>query len=417
VRVNWSGNVQFSAADQAVPTSVEELQQVVTGSARVRALGTAHSFSTVADTTGTLISTSGLKPPIEVLPEERVAVVPAGATYAEVATALHREGWALHNLGSLPHISVGGACSTGTHGSGNRLGNLSTAVVGVELVRADGELVRSAVDDADFSGMVLALGCLGVMTRLWLRIEPAFDVRQQVFTDVSRDLVVERVQEIFESAYSVSIFSSFTDPQLMESIWFKARTDGPERGGPESVLGTEPADQPQHPIRGQDTAAATEQGGVPGAWHDRLPHFRMGFTPSVGHELQSEFLMPRVVAGEVIEALHGLGPELSGALQVFEMRTIAGDDLWLSPSRGRDSVAAHFTWRPEWEIVRPALERVESVLAPFDPRPHWGKVFLDRSPQEMDGLYPELPRFRELRDAMDPDRRFGNTFVEGLIGG
>ena len=156
---------------------------------------------------------------------------------------------------------------------------------------------------------------------------------------------------------------------------------------------------------------------MPGAWHERIPHFRMGFTPSVGHELQSEFLMPREVAGEVIEALYGLGPVLSGALQVFEMRTIAGDDLWLSPSRGRDSVAAHFTWHPEWDVVRPALERVESVLAGFDPRPHWGKVFLDRSAQEMDGLYPELPRFRALRDAMDPDRRFGNAFVEGLIGG
>jgi xylitol oxidase len=142
----------------------------------------------------------------------------------------------------------------------------------------------------------------------------------------------------------------------------------------------------------------------------------MGFTPSAGHELQTEFLMPREVAGQVIEALSGLGPVLPDALQVFEMRTIAGDELWLSPSRGRDSVAAHFTWHPEWELVRPALERVESVLAEFDPRPHWGKVFLDRSPQEMDGLYAELPRFRALRDAMDPDRRFGNAFVEGLIG-
>ena len=190
--VNWSGNVHFSAADQVSPSTVEELQEAVTSSARVRALGTAHSFSTVADTTGTQISTGALKSPIEVLADERVAVVPAGATYAEVATALHREGWALHNLGSLPHISVGGACSTGTHGSGNRLGNLSTAVVGVELVRADGELVRSTIEDPDFAGMVLALGCLGVMTRLWLRIEPTFDVGQQVFSDLPRDLVVER---------------------------------------------------------------------------------------------------------------------------------------------------------------------------------------------------------------------------------
>ena len=210
---NWGGNVTFSAAEQAVPSTLEELQELVARTPRIRAVGTRHSFSTVADTVGTMVSTQGIEQTIEVDEQARVAVVPAGATFAEVARVLHGQGWALHNLGSLPHISVAGACATGTHGSGNTLGNLATAVVGIELVRADGELVRSSRGEPDFPGSVLALGCLGVVTRLWLRIEPTFEVRQQVFTGTPATRVIDRIEEILAATYSVSVFSSFQDPR------------------------------------------------------------------------------------------------------------------------------------------------------------------------------------------------------------
>jgi xylitol oxidase len=414
--VNWGGNVTFSAADYAAPTSVEELQELVARSDLVRALGTRHSFSTVADTLGTMVSTHRLRPPIELDEQARVAAVPAGATFAEITTELHERGWALHNLGSLPHISVAGACATGTHGSGNALGNLSTAAVAVELVRADGELVRSARGEPDFPGSVLALGCVGVMTRLWLRIEETFDVRQEVYVASPADRVVQQVDDIFGAAYSVSVFSSFGDPATVDSIWFKSRIGSSDRTDLGALTGGTAARVDVHPIADQDPAASTPQRGLAGPWHERLPHFRSNFVPSSGHEIQSEFLMPRTAAGEVLEALAAIGPDVREALQVFEMRTIAADDLWLSPSFGRDSVAAHFTWHPAPELVSPALELVEQTLAPFDPRPHWGKVFAGWDRARMEASYPELDRFRALRDVADPDRHFGSDFVTRLFG-
>ena len=413
---NWGGNVTFAAVEQAAPASVEELQELVARSRRVRAVGTLHSFSTIADTPGTQVSTRLLQPPIEVDEASGVAVVPASATFAQVAPELHRRGWALHNLGSLPHISVGGASATGTHGSGDTLGNLSTAVVGVEMVRADGELVRSMRGEPDFPGLVLALGCLGVMTRLWLRIQPSFDVSQQVCVDSPTDTVVAHLDEILAAAYSVSVFSSFRRPGSVDTIWFKSRLDAPNDSDPGGLTHGTPSDVDLNPVAGQDPRAATPQRGVPGPWHERLPHFQSGFVPSSGHEIQTEFLMPRSAAPDVLATLESIGPDIRDALQVFEMRTIAADDLWLGPSFGRDSVAAHFTWHPSPELVAPALERVEDALAPFDPRPHWGKVFTGWDPARLEATYPQLGPFRALRDAADPGRKFGNDFVAALLG-
>jgi xylitol oxidase len=414
---NWGGNLTFTAADHAAPATVAELQELVARTPQLRALGTRHSFSTVADTTGTLVSTRRLELPIEIDERARVAVVPGGSTYAEVSTELHRHGWALHNMGSLPHISVAGACATGTHGSGNLLGNLATAVVAVELVRADGELVRCERGEPDFPGSVLALGCLGVVTRLWLRLEPAYDVSQEVFTDTAMTRVVERIQEILAAAYSVSVFSSFRDQQSVEMIWFKSRLDATlVEADPAALVGGSAAQEDLHPVVGFDPSAATPQRGMPGPWHERLPHFRSGFTPSAGHEIQSEFLLPRGVAGQVLDALNAIAPGFAPALQVFEMRTVAADDLWLSPSHERDSVAAHFTWHPSRELVAPALELVQVALAPFDPRPHWGKVFTGWDTGRVQAAYPGLPQFRDLRNRLDPERHFGNDFVVGLLG-
>jgi xylitol oxidase len=413
---NWGGNLVFTATEHVAPADVEELQELVAHSRRIRAVGTRHSFSPVADTPGTMVSTQRLAPPIEVDEAARVAVVPAGATFAQIAPVLHQRGWALHNLGSLPHISVAGACATGTHGSGNTLGNLSTAVVAVEFIRADGELVRSARGEPDFPGTVLALGCLGVMTRLWLRVEETFDVRQEVYLGSPSARVVQQIDDILAAAYSVSVFSSFADPGSVDSVWFKSRLDAGDDPDLGRLTGGTAASVDVHPIADQDPGASTPQGRVPGPWHERLPHFRSGFVPSSGHEIQSEFLMPRAAAGEVLEALTAIGPALRGALQVFEMRTIAADDLWLSPSFDRDSVAAHFTWHPTPEPVAEALELVEATLAPFDPRPHWGKVFTGWDRARLEEIYPRLSRFRTLRETHDPDRHFGNGFVARLLG-
>jgi xylitol oxidase len=365
-----------------------------------------------------MVSLRDLGLPIEVLESQSVAVVPAGATYVEVAAELYKRGWALANLGSLPHISIGGACATGTHGSGVTNRCLASAASGVELVRADGGLVELHEKDPDFPGAVLSLGLLGVVTRLWLRIEPTFDVSQEVLLDVPFAVAVERAEEILTSAYSVSIFSGFDHPGTVDSVWRKHRLDGAgqrlETATTGETWGGSRATVDVHPLLGLDARAATEQGGRPGPWHHRLPHFRAEFTPSAGNELQSEYFLPRRHAAAALQTLGERAGAIRHALQVFEMRTIAADDLWLSPFRDRDTVAVHATWVSDLETVRPALQELEAALEPFDPRPHWGKVFLGFDGDRLAELYPALTRFRELADRLDPDRCFVNDYARRL---
>jgi alditol oxidase len=407
---NWAGNVTFSATSLARPHTVEELQELVAGHERVRALGTGHSFNRIADSTGLHVSTAELPARVVVDAAAGVAEVSGGMTFHQLAVALEAEGWAIPNMGSLPHISIAGACATGTHGSGSALGCLASNVVGVELVRGDGELVRVDAGDPDFPGSVLSLGALGIVTRLRLAVRPTYAVRQQVWTDVPLAAVLDDFDAVMGAAYSVSLFSDWSDPGTLQSVWFKSlATEAPPDARWGGVLATEA----QHPIRGIDTAATTEQLDRPGPWHERLPHFRPDFTPSVGHEQQSEYLLDRRHAAEAIPAVASL--ELGEVLQVSEIRTVRADRMWLSPFRDRDSVALHFTWRDDDALVADAVQRVEQALAPYDPRPHWGKVF---------GLDPDAVReqyaghlgdFRRLAERHDPERRFGSPFLERYI--
>ena len=412
---NWAGNITYSTEQLSSPRDVESLQQVVAAAPSVRALGSGHSFSPIADTTGVLVSTRELAFTVEIDSDARVAVVPGGATYAEVSRTLHAKGWALHNLGSLPHISVAGACSTGTHGSGYTNGCLASAAVGVELVRADGELMTVRSGDPDFPGAVLALGAIGVVTRLWLRIEPTFDVRQSVVLDVPWGDVEDQAEKILTSAYSVSMFTTFAQQRLVDTVWFKSRVpEGDGEADEEALWGGRAAVEAVHPIPGLDAVAATEQLAVRGPWNDRLPHFRMEFVPSSGDELQSEFFVDRRHASAVLEALDEAASQISPALQVCEIRTIASDDLWLSQFNGRETLAVHVTWVPDLDVVRPALAALEAALAPFDPRPHWGKVFLDFDASRIARCFPHLSRFRELAERLDPEHCFANDYLYGL---
>jgi xylitol oxidase len=334
-----------------------------------------------------------------------------------VTTVLHAQGWALHNLGSLPHISVAGACATGTHGSGNSNTNLAGAAAAVEFVRADGELVRLAEGDPSFPGAVLALGALGIITRLTLSIEPAYTMRQDVYLDMPLTVAADNVQDILAAAYSVSLFSDFTRPDVIDMVWLKSRASEGDPPAAPTWLSASRATSAQHPLPRFDPAAASPQLGVVGPWHERLPHFHRDFTPSSGEELQSEYFLPREAAPDVLPALRAVADQLVGPLQVFEMRTVAADDLWLSPCHGRDTVAAHFTWLADLDEIRPALLAVEAALAPFDPRPHWAKVFLAADAAALEAAYPSLPDFRELAAAHDPDRHFGNDFLARYVYG
>lgn len=343
---------------------------------------------------------------MEIDPDARTVTLGGGLRYGQLTPVLHEAGWALHNLGSLPHISVAGAFATGTHGSGERNGCLATAAVAVEFVRADGRLVRLARGDAAFPGAVVALGALGVVTRLTLAVEPTYDVRQDVWVGAPFAAVRDRLDDVLAAGHSVSIFTTWSG-DTVDQIWVKSRGGAPVADG--RAWGAVAATSAVHPVPGEDPSACTVQGGVPGPWHARLPHFRLEFTPSSGDEQQSEYLVAREHGAAALDALRGL--DLSAALQVSEVRAVAADDLWLSPFQGRDAVALHFTWVDDDVLVGRAVDAVEEALAPFAPRPHWGKVFhLDPRP-----LYPRLDDFRALVAEHDPGATFGSDFLARYV--
>jgi alditol oxidase len=410
---NWAGNVTFAAERLHRPGSVPQLQRLVARSARVRALGTGHSFNRLADTPGDLVSVAGLPRLVEADTAGSAVTVSAGLTYAEVATALQEAGRALPNLASLPHISVAGACATGTHGSGDAVGILATAVAAVEMVSTDGDLVTVSreADPGWFPGAVVALGALGIVTRLRIDTTATFDIRQYVYEDLPAGQVAEHFDEIFSSGYSVSLFTDWRGPRIRQA-WLKRRADEPGSGAPgPRWMGGRRADGPRHPVPGLSPAACTGQLGVLGPWHERLPHFRPDFTPSAGDELQSEYLLPRARATDALAALLPVAGRLAPVVRTSEIRTIAADDLWLSPAYQRDSVGFHFTWISDWAAVAPAVALVEERLAPLRARPHWGKLF-GVSPEVLRGLYPRLDDFRRLMHRHDPAGKFRNDLLD-----
>jgi alditol oxidase len=412
-RANWAGNVVFGAERYHRPGSVAELQRLVAGSSKVRALGTGHSFSRLADTTGDLISVAGLPSAVEIDTARAAVTVGGGLRYSDITGPLHAAGLALRNLGSLPHISVAGACATGTHGSGVSNGNLATAVAGLDMVTADGDICKVRRDAAggEFEGMVVALGALGVVISLTLDTVAAFDVAQYVYEDLPLEQVAEHFDEIVASAYSVSLFTDWRGPWIRQA-WLKRRAEARDQQIPEPRwLGGRLADGPRHPIPGLPAGNCTVQQGIPGPWHERLPHFRAEFMPSAGAELQSEYLVPRERATEGLLALDRIAGRLAPLVQISEIRTIAADRLWLSPSYARDSVAFHFTWIDDPLAVAPALAVVEEALAPLRARPHWGKLFAVQ-PEILAGLYPRQADFLALMRNYDPAGKFRNDLLD-----
>jgi len=409
--VNWAGNHRYRAERIHRPSTLEEVQEIVAEAGRVRALGSRHSFNAIADASD-LVTLSALPADVVLDRAARTVSFGAGITYGELAGALKREGMALENLASLPHISVAGAVATATHGSGNANGNLATAVAALELVTSNGEIVTAARGDADFDGLVVGLGALGVVTRLTLDVEPAYEVRQRVFEDLAWDRLFESFDEITGAGYSVSVLTRWAD--AVDQVWVKSRvTEAPEAVR-EDLFGARPATEERHLILGIDPVNCTPQLGRPGSWADRLPHFRMGFTPSSGQELQSEYLVPREHAVAAIQAARALGPVLRPLLQVCEIRTVAADALWMSPQYERDTVGLHFTWTLDPEAVLRVLAELEPALAPFAARPHWGKLFLAGA-GTIATLYERLPDFARLVATHDPRGAFRNDWLEARV--
>jgi alditol oxidase len=384
---------------------------------KMRVLGSRHSFNAIADSRVEQVSLEKLT--AMTLDEgARTVTVEGGVTYELLAPWLDARGYALHNLASLPGITVAGACATATHGSGRKNGNLATQVAGLELVKADGEMLKldRARDQEKFWGAVVGLGAAGVVTRTTLDVEPTYRVAQTVYENLSFDELGRNFDAVFGSGYSVSVFTDWAKHRATQ-VWVKKRLDEEAAGAggsiawPQALYGATPAKENLHPITGHPAESCTQQMGIPGPWYDRLPHFRIGQTPSSGQELQTEYLVPYEHGFEAVLAVEKLHARITPLLYVTELRTIAPDDLWMSTANGRASLAIHFTWKPEWAAVRALLPAIEEQLKPFAPRPHWGKLFM-LAPKEIQAQYARLVEFKALCAEIDPEGKFRNAFVE-----
>jgi xylitol oxidase len=417
-RSNWAGNYTYSSTGVHFPKTVEELQKIVSHASTVKALGSRHSFNDIADSTGDQVSLEQFDVTSVIDPERRTLTVHGGVKYGHLCEQLHRAGYALHNMASLPHISVAGACATATHGSGDANGNLATAVSSIEFVTAGGDLeVLSRDKDGDrFCGAVVGLGALGIVTGLTLNILPAFDMRQDVYENLPFAQVESHFDSIESSAYSVSLFTDWRSDRFTQ-IWLKRIVaEGSTFETPPELSEATPAPANRHPIGGLPAEPCTLQMGVPGPWYARLPHFRMEFTPSSGNELQTEYLVPRPQAVQAIKAVDRMRERIAPLLLVSEIRTIAADDLWMSPCYRQACVGIHFTWTKDWDAVRQLLPLIEGALEPFDARPHWGKLFTMPA-QRVQSLYPKLPAFQQLLRDYDPHGKFRNAFLDTYVGG
>jgi alditol oxidase len=414
-RTNWSGNYTFSTDRLHQPQTIADVQKVVKSCTKLRVLGARHSFNGIADSPDDQISLSHFDQMV-LNGEARTVTVGAGVTYSQLAPYLDGHGFAVHNLASLPQISVAGAIATATHGSGNKNGNLATAVSGLEMVTANGEVVSLSRerDGERFRGAVVGLGAVGVVTSVTLDVQPAFQVSQVIYENLDIGQLEHHLEEVFAGGYSVSLFTDWQHHTIGQ-VWVKRRVEGAQAPAfaPE-LLGAKLATRKLHPLPGHSAESCTEQLGIPGPSYDRLPHFRIHFTPSSGQELQSEYLIPREHGYRAILAVEELRDHVTPHLFISEVRTIAADDLWMSTANGRPSMGIHFTWKPEWEAVRGVLPLIEEKLAPFGARPHWGKLFT-LSGSRMKELYPEMAKYQGLLAHYDAKGKFRNPFIEANI--
>lgn len=413
IQKNWAGNITYSAARYHEPKTIAELQALVKSASKIKMVGSRHSFNTIADTDADLVFMKKLDQVLELDRENQQVTIEGGMRYGELAQFLQENGYALHNLASLPHISVVGACMTATHGSGINNGNLATVVAALEFIDGSGELVTLSRKDADFWGAVISGGALGVITKITLDIQPTYDVRQDVYLNLPLSALEGRFDEVMSTAYSVSLFTDWQSERFTQ-VWLKQRlTDTVYAEG--EFYGAKRAAGKVHPLSGVDAINCTEQLGIAGSWEERLPHFRMKFTPSNGEELQSEYFVAREDAYSALQALSKIREQVAPHLFVSEVRTIAADDFWLSPCYQQDCVAFHFTWKPDWPAVQQVLPAIEAQLTPFQPRPHWGKLFTMPA-EQFQSRFEKLPDFLELMQRYDPQGKFQNAFLKKVLG-
>lgn len=414
---NWAGNLEYSTSNVHYPKTLEEVQEIVKSCTKLRGLGSRHSFNTIADSTENQISLKEFNKVISLDKINNTVTVGAGMKYGELCQYLHENGYALHNLASLPHISIAGSIATATHGSGVRNGNLSTGVSAIEFVNGAGEVVTlSRKDGESFNGAVVGLGAIGIVTKVTLDLLPTFNMQQVVYLNLPMAELEKNFLEIMSGGYSVSLFTDWRNKTINE-VWIKNRIEedsGSAVIAPE-FYGAKLATKNMHPVEHLGAENCTEQMGKPGPWYERMPHFKMGFMPSAGEELQAEYFIPIEHGFEAMMAMEKLSEKISHHLFISEIRAVAADDLWMSPCYKQPCAVLHTTWKQE-DIVMDLLPLVEQQLAPFNPRPHWAKLFTI-APSVLQSRIEKLGDFKQLLHQYDPTGKFRNEFIDANLFG
>lgn len=411
---NWAGNLTYTNSSIVYPSTTEEIQQLVKKNDKVKVSGTRHCFNDIADSSGVFISLRDMKKIISIDKAAQTVTVEAGITYGELSPWLNERGYALHNLASLPHISIAGAIATATHGSGIKNGNLSTTVLALEIVNGNGDIIHLSKNDEDFYAVVVGLGAFGIITKITLQLQSAFTMRQYVYERLPLQSLQTHFDAIVGAAYSVSLFTDWNKDHI-STVWIKSHIDDSNHAvAKDNFFGAPACIENVHPIPGVAAENCTEQMGVPGHWYERLPHFKMGFTPSSGIELQAEYFVPYQYAADAVFTIQKMGDLIRPHLLISEIRTIDADNFWLSPCYKQSCVAIHFTLKQETDAVLQLLPKIENALAPYFAKPHWGKLFTI-APEKLAALYPKLDDFRKLITQYDPQKKFSNAFLERNI--
>jgi xylitol oxidase len=411
---NWAGNLEYSTGNVFYPKTLEQVQEVVKKCDKLKALGSQHSFNKIADSNHNQVSLKELNKIVSLDKVAGTVTVESGVKYGELAPYLHQNGYALPNLASLPHITVAGACSTATHGSGVKNGNLSTAVSAIEFVNAAGDVVTlSKKNGEEFYGAVVGLGALGVITKVTLDVQPTFNMKQVVYRNLPMSELKNNFDNIQSRGYSVSLFTDWKNKNINE-VWIKSRVEsGNITPADLDLYGAKIATKNVHPIEEESAENVTDQLGIAGPWYERMPHFKMGFKPSAGKELQSEYFVPIEHAYEAMMAIEELHDKITPHLFISEIRTINADNFWMSPCYKRTCVALHTTWKQE-DSVMTLLPVLEEKLAPFNPVPHWGKLSAI-APSVLQSAYQKLGDFKQLINRYDPNGKFRNEFVDKML--
>ncbi len=411
---NWSGHTSFTARRYHEPTSVEEIQDIVSSSSQVRVIGSRHSFNGIADSSVDQLWLGAMNQKVIIDTLNKKATVPAGITYTELCPVLEETGFALTNLASLKHITVAGAVTTATHGSGNGVGNLATVVSGVEMVSANGDLVEYTREQNPdiFPGVVVSLGALGIITRYTLDLVPSFLIQQDSYENIPFSEVYEHYGEITNSAYSVSLFPTWQN-DYCETLVLKRKASSKEPlSTPDTFFGAR--SRPPEKARKASEGRSYSPFGKPATWHESLPHYSLHEPEKMGNELQSEYFLPRENLVEALKAVQSLKEDLEPILGGSEIRSVAADDLWMSPANGQDIVGIHFNWLKKWDGIKLFLPKLEAALRPYSAMPHFGKLF-HMGHEELKEVYPALNNFRKLILESDPEGKFNNDFIKKYI--